>query len=231
MARLLTQLLGDTPALVAFDLDGTLVDSVPDIAGAVDGMRLELGMPPAGVEAVRHWVGNGAESLVLRALADSYDAAAVAAVDEATFAQAFPVFKRHYHACNGQNARLYTGVKGCLEGLLELGVPMAVVTNKPKLFTDPLLQTLGIEHFFQQVIGGDCFPEKKPSPMALNHLTAHFSAEPAHSLMVGDSRHDVGAGRAAGYKVLCVSYGYNHGEPIEDSSPDAVVDSLAELIA
>ena len=231
MAGLLKQLLGDAPALVAFDLDGTLVDSVPDIAWAVDRMRFELGMPAAGVDAVRHWVGNGAELLVRRALANSHEAADVAAVDDADFDRAFPVFKRYYHASNGQSAKLYDGVRECLQGLRALGVPMAVVTNKPRIFTDPLLQTLAIDGFFQQVIGGDCFPEKKPSPMALNHLTSHFSAAPHHCLMVGDSRHDVGAGRAAGYKVLCVSYGYNHGEPIEDSLPDAVVGSLAELIA
>lgn len=230
MGRLLQQLVGDHPAMVAFDLDGTLVDSVPDIALAVDKMRQDMGMPPAGEQAVRHWVGNGAELLVKRALADSLETEAVAAITPQQMAQAFPIFKQHYQQTNGQTTQLYPGVLDCLQGLKDLKVSMAVVTNKPKVFTDPLLGALGIDHFFVRVIGGDCLPEKKPSPLALNHLAREFDCAPTASLMVGDSKHDVGAGRAAGYKVLCVSYGYNHGEPISASQPDAIVDNLAQLV-
>ncbi|MDX1692605.1 MAG: phosphoglycolate phosphatase [Ketobacteraceae bacterium] len=228
---LLNRLLGPEPGLVAFDLDGTLVNSVPDIATAVDKMLVALGREPAGEQAVAHWVGNGAENLVRRALAGGHGDALEASVSDAEFATAFPVFRKHYQACNGRLTRLYDGVRECLEVLQALGVPQAVVTNKPKLFADPLLAALGIDRFFDRVIGGDCFPEKKPSPMALDHLARDLSVKPGHSLMVGDSKHDVGAGRAAGYRVLCVSYGYNHGEPIADSRPDAIVDSLAELVA
>ena len=231
MTGLIAALFASKPKLVAFDLDGTLVDSVPDIAAAVDQMREALGMPFAGQEAVRHWVGNGAEVLVKRALADSLDEALVSQVSDERMAEAFPLFKSYYQKTNGAAAQLYPGVEQCLDGLSKCAVPLAVVTNKPKIFTDPLLQSLGIDHHFEQVIGGDCFPEKKPSPIALNHLRKLYSVAPESCLMVGDSKSDVGAGRAAGFKVACVSYGYNHGEPIAALHPDLVVDSLAALIS
>lgn len=230
MANLLQQLVGDKPSLVVFDLDGTLVDSVPDIAWAVDKMLLALGRPAAGETAVRHWVGNGAEVLVKRALANSHESQMVDQITPEQMAQAFPLFKRFYGESNGRSTQLYDGVARCLEGLKSLGVAMAVVTNKPKQFTDPLLVGLGIHHYFQQVIGGDCFPEKKPSPVALNHLATTLAVSPQQCVMVGDSKHDVGAARGAGYRALCVSYGYNHGEPIAAANPDAIVDSLIELL-
>lgn len=230
MTALLTRLLGDTPGLVAFDLDGTLVDSVPDIALAVDQMRTELGMALAGEAAVRHWVGNGAELLVKRALADSLDPDRVAAISDQQMARAMPLFKQFYKAANGRSTKVYDGVETCLNALFEQDIPLAVVTNKPKQFTDPLLEMVGMARFFTKVIGGDCFPEKKPSPVALNFLSAAINVDPGTSLMVGDSKHDVGAARAAGFKALCVSYGYNHGEPIAASQPDAIVDSLVELV-
>ncbi|MCG8312976.1 MAG: phosphoglycolate phosphatase [Pseudomonadales bacterium] len=230
MAGLLDTLFAKTPDLIAFDLDGTLVDSVPDIAAAVDQMRVALGMPQAGEAAVRYWVGNGAEVLVKRALADSLDEAIVDQVSEERMDVAFPLFKTFYEKTNGSAAQLYPGVRQCLSSLSTLAIPMAIVTNKPKLFTDPLLKSLGIDCYFERVIGGDCFPEKKPSPIALNHLLEFYAVSPDTCLMVGDSKSDVGAGRAAGYKVACVRYGYNHGEPIEQSKPDVVIDSLAELV-
>ncbi|MCG8673209.1 MAG: phosphoglycolate phosphatase [Pseudomonadales bacterium] len=225
-----SQLVGELPALVAFDLDGTLVDSVPDIAMAVDQMLAALGRPAAGEGAVRHWVGNGAEILVKRALANTVDESAVAAVSDAQMEEAFPLFKEFYHRCNGKDTKLYDGVEACLKGLFDLKIPLVVVTNKPKVFTDPLLKALAVDHYFAEVIGGDCFPEKKPSPMALNHLVELFQVEPSQCVMVGDSKHDVGAARAAGYKALCVSYGYNHGEPISNANPDLVVDRLDVLV-
>ncbi|PIE41768.1 MAG: phosphoglycolate phosphatase [Gammaproteobacteria bacterium] len=231
MSTLLTRLVGGSPALVAFDLDGTLVDSVPDIALAVDQMRTALNRPVAGVDAVRDWVGNGAEMLVKRALADSSDPQRVAQVSKAQLDEAFPLFRSFYGKCNGKASQLYDGATACLQGLHDLGVPLAIVTNKPKMFTDPLLKSLGIAAFFQEVIGGECFPEKKPSPVALNYLADKYQAKPDTCLMVGDSKYDVGAARAAGYKALAVTYGYNHGEPVSQINPDAVVDNLAELVA
>lgn len=221
---------GHLPQLIAFDLDGTLVDSVPDIAVATDRMLLALGRAAAGEESVRSWVGNGAALLVKRALAGSYDPAAVAAVSEAEFEPAMAHFKEYYAEENGRLTRLYTGVPEVLKAFHELGIQLAVITNKPKVFADPLLQGLDIERYFQRVLGGECLPHKKPHPMPLQEVSRQLGASSAHSLMVGDSRNDVEAAKAAGWVSAALTYGYNHGEPVANSEPDWLLDDFRELI-
>ena len=195
--------------LVAFDLDGTLIDSVPDLALAVDAALADLDLPAAGEARVRDWVGNG--SLVLMERAHS-------------------AFLAHYGRDPGAHTRLYPGVRECLDALRERGLPLALVTNKPHAFIAPLLEGLGLYEHFALCLGGDSLPEKKPHPAPLLHLASHFALAPSRCLMVGDSRHDIAAGRAAGFRTLAVPYGYNHGEPVQASAPDGVVESLAELV-
>lgn len=212
--------------LVAFDLDGTLIDSVPELAVAVDMTLSELGLPEAGERKARLWVGNGALKLVERALAD--------ALGEAPSPQrlepAHQRFLYHYGRDVGARTRLYPGVRECLDALRERGLSLALVTNKPSAFIAPLLEGLGLAGYFALCLGGDSLPEKKPHPAPLLHVAAHFDVPPSACLMVGDSRHDVAAGKAAGFRTLAVPYGYNHGEPVRDSGPDGVVESLAELV-
>jgi len=213
--------------LILIDLDGTLVDSVPDLAHAVDAMLSDLGRPVAGEDRVRLWVGNGIERLVKRALTGELDAEP----DSALYDQAFPVFYRHYQASNGRYSRLFPGIA---EGLVQLairGYDLACVTNKAEAFTVPLLQALGIHDRFSVIVSGDTLEHKKPHPAPLLHAANARGVDAANSLMVGDSRHDVEAARRAGFGVACVTYGYNHGDDIRSAEPDAIIDSLAELPA
>ncbi|MBV0933050.1 phosphoglycolate phosphatase [Marinobacterium weihaiense] len=220
---------GELPACVMFDLDGTLVDSALDLTAAVDNMLQALGREPAGEAKVRQWVGNGAQVLVQRALSGDMHPAD-SAVEPELFQVAFEVFLAAYTQSNGRYSRLYPGVNELLIHLQQAGVPMAVITNKPTAFTMPLLKALKIDHYFGQVLGGDSLPVKKPDPLPLLTVLETNSCPPEQALMLGDSRNDVAAARAAGVPVVCVSYGYNHGEPVASCSPDRVVDSLASLM-
>ena len=213
------------PEMVLIDVDGTLVDSVPDLAYCVDAMLNELGMPERGEQRVRHWVGNGVERLVKRALIDQLEGEP----DEALFARALPVFEALYRDNTSKRSCLYDGVSEALEFLQGTGVRIGCVTNKASQFTLPLLQDLGVRDYFETVICGDTVARKKPDPMPLLQAAKELQTEPQASLMLGDSMSDVKAARAAGFQIVCMSYGYNHGEDIRDYNPDAVVDSMAEI--
>ncbi len=217
---------GELPRLVMFDLDGTLVDSVPDLATAVDRMLVELGREPAGVERVRQWVGNGARVLVRRALAGGLDHSAVG---EAESDEALARFLDIYADCH-ELITLYPGVHELLEALSTAAVELAVVTNKPERFVAPLLEQVGLGGYFRWIIGGDTLPQQKPDPAALLQVMRLAGVTAAQSLFVGDSRNDVLAARAAGVPCVAVSYGYNHGRPIAEEEPQLVVDSIAELL-
>lgn len=216
----------ELPRLVMFDLDGTLIDSVPDLAEAVDRMLVELGRAPAGVEKVRDWVGNGARVLVRRALAGGLDHAAVG---EAETEEALARFLDIYADCHHLTA-LYPGVHELLEALSTAAVELAVVTNKPERFVAPLLEQVGLGGYFRWIIGGDTLPQQKPDPAALLQVMHLAGVDAAQALFVGDSRNDVLAARAAGVPCVAVSYGYNHGRPVAEEDPQLVVDNLAELL-
>jgi phosphoglycolate phosphatase len=210
---------------IVCDLDGTLVDSVPDLAAAVDATLAELGIEPVGEARVREWVGNGTARLVGRALTGRIDGVP----PQAELAVALERFHFHYGAMLCVGSRLYEGVRDGLAALAELDYPLACVTNKPDAFAWPLLQRLGIADYFETVVGGNTAPAMKPAPDALLMLAERLHVRPARLLLVGDSVTDVGAARAAGCPVVCVPYGYNHGDDIRDANPDAVIESLAEL--
>ncbi|MDR2878088.1 MAG: phosphoglycolate phosphatase [Chromatiales bacterium] len=213
------------PEMVLIDLDGTLVDTVPDLACAVDVMMGELGMPLRGEARVRQWIGNGVERLVRRALIDAVDGEP----DEALFRRAYPIFLREYEENVCEHSRLYPGVREGVDFLKDAGYQIGCVTNKGARFTEPLLKALGLFNAFGIVVSGDALPKKKPDPMPLFHAAEFFGVAPQRSLMVGDSISDVQAARAAGFGIVCVPYGYNHGHDIRDAKPDAVIASLAEL--
>ncbi|TLF45959.1 phosphoglycolate phosphatase [Halomonas urmiana] len=212
--------------LVAFDLDGTLIDSVPDLAVAADAALAELGLTPQGEARVHDWVGNGSLTLMARAL----EAALGGAPDEALLARAHRGFLDHYGRVPCARTRLYPGAREALAALAARGLPLALVTNKPSAFIAPLLEAFGLDGHFALCLGGDSLTAKKPDPAPLLHVAAHFDVSPSACLMVGDSRHDIAAGRAAGFRTLAVPYGYNHGEPVALSRPDGTVESLAELV-
>lgn len=213
------------PKMILIDLDGTLVDSVPDLAFCVDAMMGRMGRAPYGEAAVRNWVGNGVERLVRRSLTGQLNGEPV----DADFEQAYPIFLELYRDNTSQRSRLYPGIREGLDWLKGAGYRLGCVTNKAAQFTLPLLQDLGVYDAFGIVVAGDTLPEKKPHPQPLLHAAAHFGVAPAHALMIGDSKSDVTAARAAGFQIVCMSYGYNHGEDIRNYAPDAVIDSMAEL--
>jgi len=211
--------------MVLIDVDGTLVDSVPDLAYCVDEMMKRLDMPVHGEAKVRNWVGNGVERLVRRALIGQLDGEP----DEALYEQAYPVFIELYRDNTSKRSCLYPGVKEGLDYLKSEGYQMGSVTNKAAQFTEPLLRDLGVYDYFSIVISGDTLPQKKPDPAPLLHAAKFFNVRPEQALMIGDSISDVKAARAAGFRIVCMTYGYNHGVDIRDAKPDGVMDSMAEL--
>jgi phosphoglycolate phosphatase len=213
------------PQMILLDLDGTLIDSVPDLAFCVDAMMERLGRPPHGEAEVRKWVGNGVQRLVRRALVGQLDGDP----PEADYERAYPIFIELYRESTSRHSVLYPGVREGLDHLTAEGYPLGCVTNKAAQFTEPLLRDLGIRDAFGIVISGDSLPRKKPDPLPLLHAAEHFGVRPEDALMVGDSVSDVKAARAAGFGIVCMSYGYNHGRDIREAEPDAVMDSLVEL--
>ena len=207
------------------DVDGTLVDSVPDLAYCVDQMMIELGMKERGEKKVRHWVGNGIPKLVERALTDDLEASPTKEV----FDVAYPIFLDLYADNTAARSCLYAGVKEGLDYLKSKDYQLGCVTNKAEQFTHPLLKTLGIFDDFKIVISGDTLAKKKPDPLPLVHAASYFNISPQECLMLGDSVSDVKAARAAGFSIICMSYGYNHGNDIADESPDLVIDSMSQL--
>lgn len=213
------------PEMVLIDVDGTLVDSVPDLAFCVDEMMKQLDMPVRGEERVREWVGNGVERLVERALTDDLNGYP----DEALKAKAYPIFLDLYAENTCVRSCLYPGVREGLEYLKAAGYKLGCVTNKAEAFTLPLLKQLGIYDEFAIVISGDTLAKKKPDPLPLLHAAEFFGVSPQQSMMLGDSVSDVKAARAAGFQITCLTYGYNHGDNIADANPDGLIDSMAEL--
>jgi phosphoglycolate phosphatase len=209
---------------VTLDLDGTLADSIPDLAAAANLMLRELGRSELPLERIKDFVGKGIPRLVERSLAGSIDG--TASTEE--LSRALPVFERHYTEVNGCHSVLYPGVEEGLQALRAMRMPLACVTNKSGRFTVPLLEHLGIARFFEQVIGGDALPQKKPHPAQLLHACKGFGIAPPEMLMIGDSVNDVQAARAAGCPVFCVPYGYNEGQDVRQLDVDAIVPSLIE---
>ncbi len=207
------------------DVDGTLVDSVPDLAYCVDQMMIRLEMPIRGEERVRHWVGNGVPRLVERALTDELDGFP----SQEAFDKAYPIFLDLYAQNSSVRSTLYEGVIEGLDYLKSKDCLLGCVTNKAEQFTLPLLKSLGIIDYFGIVISGDTLEKKKPDPLPLIHGANFFNINPKECLMLGDSVSDVKAARAAGFQIICMSYGYNHGNNIADENPDLVIDSMNQL--
>lgn len=213
------------PEMILIDVDGTLVDSVPDLAYCVDEMMKALDMPTHGEAKVREWVGNGVERLTRRALIGQLDGEP----DETLFERAYPIFLDLYAENTSKRSQLYPGVAEGVAYLKEAGYKLGCVTNKAEQFTVPLLKDLGVSDYFEIIISGDTLPKKKPDPLPLLHAAEFFGVEPARALMLGDSVSDVKAARAAGFQIICMSYGYNHGVDIREANPDVVIDSMVEL--
>jgi len=209
-------------AAAIVDLDGTLVDTLPDFDVALNAMLRELGLPGIAVRAIETMIGRGSEHLVGSVLA--HVGAPVARYDEA-----WASYWKHYLAVNGQHARVYPGVREGLQALRDSGVRLACLTNKPTDFARPLLEHKRLAPYFDVVFGGDAFERKKPDPLPLQRTCEALRTSPARTLMIGDSSNDARAARAAGCPVVLVTYGYNHGEPVRAVDADAFVDSIEDV--
>src|SRR5471032_1609540 len=217
----LAALAGVRAAII--DLDGTMLDTVPDFHVAINRMRAEFDLAAITQEQIALMVGKGSENLVRAVLALDYDAAGVAE----RFDAAMDAYQRHYLAINGQNSTLYPDVVG-LAALKAQGLRLACVTNKQIAFAEPLLKLNDLYRYFDVVYGGDSLPRKKPDPLPLLTVCRDFDLPAAQVVAIGDSSNDAQAARAAGCPVLTVPYGYNHGESIHAIDSDGIVDTLLD---
>lgn len=209
---------------VAIDLDGTLLDTLPDIAEAAGRMLEELGRPRADLPTVRSYIGDGIPRLTKRLLTGTRDEEP----DPALFEAALPAFQRHYRDTLTATTRPFPGVVAGLERMRAAGLRTACVTNKAIAFTEPLLIATGLRGLLDLVVGGDSLPRKKPDPLPLRHIAERFGLSPSQLLVIGDSANDSEAARAAGCPVVLVSYGYTGGKDVRDLDADAIVDDLVE---
>ncbi len=209
---------------VVIDLDGTLLNTAPDLARAAELMMAELGMPCPSIDTIRTYIGNGVSRLVKRVLTGDMDAEP----DAELFAKALPIYQKHYGEHVSEQSRPFPGVVEGLESFRRMGLHIACITNKAEQFTVPLLKDTGLFGYFELILSGDALPRRKPDPLPLQHACKVFGVQPAELLLIGDSLNDTQAARAAGCPVFCVPYGYNRGRPVEELDLDAVVPSLAE---
>lgn len=207
-----------------FDLDGTLLNTIPDLADATNAMRVQMNLPPLSVDLIATYVGKGAEALVRRALAQGVGATA----SEDQIQTGLEIFYRCYRLINGDKTAIYGGVVEGLTQFRQLGLKMGVVTNKPTEFTLPLLQRTGLAHYFEAVVCGDTCARKKPDPLPFLHGCELLNVDPARALAVGDSLNDAQAARAAGIDILVVPYGYNEGHSVNKLPVDGIVDTIED---
>ncbi|KEZ23737.1 phosphoglycolate phosphatase [Glaesserella parasuis] len=213
--------------LIGFDLDGTLVNSLPDLALSLNSAFAEVGLPQAPEELVLTWIGNGSDVLFAKGMewtgkADEFSQEELAQI------------KRRFGYFYGENvcniSKLYPNVKETLETLKAQGYILAVVTNKPTKHVLPVLQAFKIDHLFSEALGGQSLPQIKPHPAPLYYLCGKFGLYPHEMLFVGDSKNDILAAKAAGCKSVGLTYGYNYNIPISESEPDYVCEDFAEIL-
>ncbi len=233
----MANLLGMQVEACMIDLDGTLVDTMGDFDAVVALMLQDLNLPPMGREYLEGMVGKGSEHLIQCVLKRQMSLVANADLHspeaqptQVQLHQAWEIYQAHYLRVNGQASPVYPGVFEGLEGLAAMGLPLACLTNKPKDLAQTLLKQKGLAEFFPIVFGGDSFERKKPDPLPLHKTCEALGFAPHQVLMVGDSSNDAQAARAAGCKVVLLTYGYNHGQPIREVEADFHLDALAEIL-
>ncbi|MCW5654530.1 HAD family hydrolase [Hydrogenophaga sp.] len=215
--------------LILFDLDGTLIETAPEIADAVNDTLSAWGRAPVDQGQVNDWIGHGTRELLVQALAFTDGTTAQAVRESPQFPAIEAAFGRHYDQRCGTRSRPYPGVRGVLQALRGAGMKLAVVTNKEGRYTRAVLDAHGLAPLFHRVISGDTLAVKKPHPAAVDDCLLHFGVDRARALFVGDSSIDVATARNAGIAVWALTYGYNMGHPIEDSRPNRVIADFSAL--
>jgi phosphoglycolate phosphatase len=216
-------LSGTRPKLLAVDLDGTLVDSAPDIADSLGAALEAVGLDAPGEARTRAWIGDGIETVIARALAAA-DADRAAAPDARAAAErqaaALAAFAAHYRDHLFVRSKLYAAAEATLDALRTRGIRLCCVTNKRHAFSEALLRQAGVRDRFELVLGGDSLAEKKPSPLPLKVAAETLGVAPASAALVGDSSQDLRAARGAGFAFVFAAYGYGKVDPAElGSSP------------
>ena len=209
---------------VLFDLDGTLLDTAPDLVAAANAMLGELVLPELDAERIKNFIGGGIASLVKRTLAASL----ANEPDAQLIERAMPLYEKHYAEVMLNQTRPFPGVVEGLQAMRVQGLHLACVTNKAERFTRPLLGATGLLDFFELLVCGDSLPKKKPDPLPLLHACKHFGVEPHEVLLIGDSLLDIHAARAAGCHIFCVPYGYSRGRNVRELDCDAIVATLRD---
>ncbi|REE24734.1 phosphoglycolate phosphatase [Winogradskyella pacifica] len=212
--------------LIIFDFDGTLINSIPDLTLAVNKMLKHYSLHPLTIDRVTPYIGNGAKPLVRRALEYRMQDKAL---PETLLKEAFDIYLAAYKEAICIDTFVYPGVLETLKSLDKKGYKMAICTNKPFGFIEPILDTLEITTYFKCWVGEDSLAEKKPSAAPLLHLAKELNTTIEKSIMVGDSKNDILAAQNANMDSIGVSYGYNYNENIADYKPTVVVDEFAEL--
>ena len=214
---------------IHFDLDGTLIDSVPDLALAVNEMLIILKKETFSEDAIRYWVGNGAQTLVKRALLGKREIEDQN-IDETLFKEAHTVFLKAYtkHLCEA--TRSYPHVIETLQVLKAKGYRLSIITNKPVQFVKPILEGLGFDTLFEDFLGGDSLEKKKPDPLPLLHMCKTMGVTIDESVMVGDSKNDILAANTCGMQSIGVTYGYNYGEDIGVHKPSIIIDDFSKIL-
>ena len=215
-----------SPRAVLFDLDGTLLDTIADLADAANLMLAELGRPLRSQHEIHSFVGKGLPKLVERCLTERAQEVPAEAVVEA----AISVFRRHYERVNGMRTTIYPGVVDTLQALRQRNIRLAVVTNKPAAFTLPLLERTGLAVHFDTVISGDTLPVKKPDPAMVLLACERLDVAPGEALMIGDSANDALSAQGAGIPVLLVSYGYSEGAAVDTIECDGLLSSALQML-
>jgi phosphoglycolate phosphatase len=215
--------------ILLFDLDGTLVDSVPDLALAVNQMLTELGLSTFSQDVIRGWVGNGANILVQRALSGNTDISPD--LDETLKARALNIFYQTYQTHNCIETRLYPDVINTLTELKKRGYRLAIITNKPERFITPIIDGLELNGLFELIIGGDTLEKRKPDPLPLHYACQQLSVNTDQCVMIGDSKNDILAAKAASMQSVALTYGYNYGENISIYQPELIIDDFADLLS
>ena len=210
---------------ILIDLDGTLLHTAPELTASANLMLDDLGYPAAPQDLLTSYIGNGVSWLVKRALTGSMDTEP----NVNLYNKALPIFEKHYTELL-LHSKPFDGVIAGLEAMRIAGFRLGCITNKVKRYTEPLLAGSGLKHYFEIILSGDSLNEKKPHPLPLLHAAKFFGVPIEQVLLIGDSLNDSIAARAAGCPVICVSYGYNHGEPVSNLDLDAAINSLPEAM-
>ena len=214
--------------VILFDLDGTLIDSAPDLVAAINHMLLAVGKSVFSDTLIRSWVGNGANVLVKRALSGKMEIDDT--LDNALFEQALAIFLSFYKENLCVDTQLYPGVRVSLKVLKAREYRLALVTNKPFEFIEPILQGLELEGLFAIVLGGDSLAKRKPDAQPLLHVCQALKVNVEQCLMVGDSKNDILAAKAAKMESIGLTYGYNYGEDIGLHKPEAVFSEFSDIV-